>query len=691
MTLSELSAEAGLRARHFLSRSYRRLLDDTDKTYVSTKQLARALHPLSISQAAERIRTGESQPVLKGLANLSRTAALVKQHFPDALAQTVGEADAILNHHIALFGRPHDFGERIDWHADPEVRVRWPLNHFTRVPIVQGKLSDARVVWELNRLHHLTTLGRAYALTKDERYTSAFINQLTSWCEANPPRFGINWTVAMEVAIRAVNLVLALGCFRDSPLLTDVVIELCLKTLLSHGQFIKENLEFSYRVTSNHYLSDLIGLFTIGTALPDFRESRKWVAFSAQALLAELRKQVLADGADDEASIGYHRLVCEIFSLFFVLQGRSQTIWSNADQQRLEAMFEFTRAYLKPDGQAPILGDSDDGRLLKLKERPPTDHGYLLSFAAIMFEKAKFKLTPHLDEEALWWFGEEGLRIFERLPLSPEPQISQAFVDAQIFIQRHESLYAVIDCGDNGLKGRGSHAHADALSIELFAYAQTFLRDPGTYVYTTSKRWRHLFRSTAYHNTVRIDRTEIQGIRPEQPFSAGENVRPKVNAWLSTDEYDLLDAEHDGYSRLAEPVIHRRILTFHKREAYWLLEDHFTGTGQHLLEFCFHFDAGLQVTMEENHRVIAANQTYAFTIMPLSGQPFETRIARRWVSPSYRTRLRSSGIIYRLRADVPCKTMMLLIPYALGEEARVLAICRQLSVANNPWPSLTDH
>jgi hypothetical protein len=66
------------------------------------------------------------------------------------------------------------------------------------VPVVLGEGADVRVVWELNRLHHLVTLGRAYLLTDDERYTEEFLLQLKSWHEANPPHFGVNWTVQRE-------------------------------------------------------------------------------------------------------------------------------------------------------------------------------------------------------------------------------------------------------------------------------------------------------------------------------------------------------------------------------------------------------------------------------------------------------------------------------------------------------------
>src|SRR5262249_4423075 len=136
---------------------------------------------------------------------------------------------------------------------------------------------------------------------------------------ANPPNFGANWVSAMEAGIRAINITASLAMFRSSPNLTNEALELILKTLLSHGRFIRSNLEFSYRTTSNHYLSDLIGLFVIGTCAPELRESSRWRSFSAQRLVKEMNRQVLEDGVDYEGSTGYHRMVLEIFALFFSL------------------------------------------------------------------------------------------------------------------------------------------------------------------------------------------------------------------------------------------------------------------------------------------------------------------------------------------------------------------------------------
>jgi len=659
LTARELAGEAVIRARRRVSRARHRVVDKPDSTYLSDEALVRALNGKSVADIASRIRGVDRVRLLPGLTDLARTVEIVKELFPDSIEKARREGEEIVAHRINLFGRVHDFGRQIDWHCDAVSGVRWPLEHFTRMRLVLEEPADVRVVWELNRLHHFTTLGRAYALTGAEKFAEEFLGQFASWCDANPPRFGINWTVAMEAAIRAVNIIAAVEMFRGSTRLTDSAIEMIIKTLIAHGRFIRANLEFSNRAPSNHYLSDLIGLFVIGAAFPELRESRSWVSYSSRRLLSEMDRQVLADGVDYEGAIGYHRFVLEIFALFFSMSVTPGIKIPQQYRRKLEAMSEFVRNYLKPDGTAPMIGDCDDGRLIKFKTRPADDHSYLMSIAAVLMKSDRFKQSNRIDEEAIWWHGEGGRETFEKLAINQEAPSSKAFPNAQIFIQRAEPtqergpLYAIIDCGDHGARGRGSHAHSDALSLEVFAFGRTFLRDPGSFVYSASEKDRNRFRSTAYHNTIRIDREEISEVHEGELFAFASNVRPRVNRWESNDERDVLDAEHHAYQRLREPIIHRRVITLEKREGRWTIEDFFTGKGNHFFEFFFNFDAGLEIEVDSDNRAIASDGKSMMIVAP--DRSLETRIEPRGVSPAYGTLLKSSAIIFELTAEAPCK------------------------------------
>jgi Heparinase II/III-like protein/Heparinase II/III N-terminus len=676
MTAQQVAGETLLRMRRAAYRALRRAGDELGATFITDHDLQRALGGAALAEVAARIRERRAPRLLPAFSDLADTADIVRQFYPETIEAVRRDADEICRHHIRVFSHRIDFGPRLDWHRDPLSGRRWPMAHYTRVPPRLGSGADVRQVWELNRLHHFVALGRAYALTSNEDYTSEFLLELASWVEANPPRHGVNWTVAMEVALRAVNLIAAFELFLASPQMSDEAVALVLKLLLAHGRFIRANLEYSHRTPSNHYLSDLIGLFSIGMTMPDFVESRAWVSFSAPRLLKELFRQVNADGVNYEGSVAYHRLVTEIFALFFSLSAAGGMELPGRSWGRLEAMFNFVRAYLKPDGSAPMIGDVDDGRLLRFKERPPGDHTYLLPLAAVLLEKESFKQSNRIEEEALWWFGRQGLEAFDALPVSDEVQGSEAFADAQIYIQRADDFYAVIDAGDHGAGGRGSHAHSDALSLELYAHGVTFLRDPGSFVYTASKRWRNRFRSTAYHNTVRVDGKEISRFDEDALFAFLENVRPRVNEWQSDAAHDLLDAEHDAYARLSPPVIHRRLVTFNKDDGYWTISDRFSGEGAHQFEFFFNFDAGLEAAVSEDQRVTVRSPEAALAIIPLSHQVFEIKRTDRWVAPAYGTRLRASGMIYRLYANVPFENVFLLAPYQLGDEEKVTGITK---------------
>ena len=459
-----------------------------------------------------------------------------------------------------------------DWNRDPRSGYLWPLDYHRDIKLMRSDGSDVRVVWELNRLGHFITLGRAYALTKDERFTTAFLQQLRSWNEANPYGRGPNWTCAMEVALRAINLIAAREVFRDSSQLDT---QLLLRLFLRHGNYIRRNLEFSYIATSNHYLSDVAGLLWLGVMVPELRDAESWRKFGLTELLKELDKQVLPDGADFEASTGYHRFVTELF-LYSFLMCRSNDIEIDKKYWRkLYSMLIYIRSYVRPDGFAPLIGDTDGGQFLPIRQRRADDHAYLLSIAADVFNDASL-----CDAEA-------G---------------SKAFPHAGTYIMRHDDLYLCFNASGAGINGRGSHGHNDALSIEVSAGGVAFIVDPGTYIYTGDLQKRHEFRSTAYHSTVKIDGVEQNTTEREAPFVIGDEARPRVLLWETNPETDKIVAEHYGYQRLKHPITHRRTVVFSKAERSWLIDDEFLGDAvDHDFEVRFHFAPGLKVNTDETN------------------------------------------------------------------------------------------
>jgi Heparinase II/III-like protein/Heparinase II/III N-terminus len=526
---------------------------------------------------------------------------LQQELFPGETVELLASANRIVNDHCwPLLGMgDRTFGDEIEWCRDLLSGYLWPLVYHCDIQLIRGDGSDVRVLWELNRLGHLITLTRAYAVTNDDRFSNECFRQLRSWATQNPYGRGVNWTCAMEVALRSMNLLAVFEVLRHSPVFDSESLWLFLKLFHQHGTFIKNNLEFSYIATSNHYLSDVAGLLWLGLMLPEFCDSENWCDLGVVELLREMDKQVLPDGADFESSTGYHRFVSEVFLYSFVLCRQNDVEIESKYWDKLQAMLHYIRGYLRPDGLAPLIGDSDSGQVLPISRRRADDHAYVLAIGAAIFSDAG--LLPSgvdMPQELLWIMGDEGVRAFRSLPATTEP-FSSAFPDAGTYVMRKRDLYLCLNASGAGLNGRGSHGHNDALSLEVSARGRPFIVDPGTYVYSADLRQRHLFRSTAYHSTVKIDNEEQNTTLESVPFVIGDEAHPRVLVWETGPEFDRVVAEHSGYTRLASPVTHRRSVTFDKTEEEWLIEDEFFGDAEHDFEVWFHFAPGLELTLRE--------------------------------------------------------------------------------------------
>jgi len=301
----------------------------------------------------------------------------------------------------------------IDWQLDFKSGYRWREDTWYK-DIKYGHLLgvDVKVPWELARMQHLPQLAWAYALAQREidgfsdaeRYLREFRNQVLDFISTNPPRWGVNWACSMDVAIRVTNWLVAYDLFKSSGAQFDDEFEkIFSRSIYEHGRHIINNLEWSSKLRSNHYLSDIAGLLFVAAYLPCGQETDAWLAFSVQELVKEVKTQFHEDGASFEASTSYHCLSTElvIYATALVLglsKEKRQALQSyehsvikgspelasaplsfyplpNSNEEspfpawyfsRLERMAEFIMHITRPDGHIPQFGDNDSGRFLKL-------------------------------------------------------------------------------------------------------------------------------------------------------------------------------------------------------------------------------------------------------------------------------------------------------------------------------------
>ena len=592
-----------------------------------------------------------------------RLVERIRSLHPQAVTATIQAAAEICDHRFDLLGSgPCSLGPEIDWHRDFKSGYRWdPRTYYTRVRYGNTPGVDVKVPWELSRFQHLATLGKAYWFTGDERYAAECIRQVTHWIDRNPPQFGVNWACTMDVAIRAFNWLWGGAFFRDSPQVTPAFRRELARSLLAHGRHIMANLERgSDGITSNHYLADLVGLAGLGLACPAFREAEAWRRFALEEIFREMERQVYSDGGDYESSIPYHRLVTEMFLAVAILCAQSGISVPEAFCQRLETMLDFTRWYTKPNGLAPQVGDADDGRLHILTDYgtwDPRDHRHLLATGGALFAREDlWGAAGEKTEEAIWLHG--GSRSPGGRPPLPSPE-SRAFPDTGIYLMRQGGLYLLIACNPVGTRGIGNHKHNDLLSFELHADGQDLLVDPGSFVYTPEPAWRNRFRSTAVHNTVMIDGAEQNRFGEGGLFWLRADAAPRCLAWDVGPEEEVFAGEHDGYARLADPVIHRREIRLRKAARTVEIADHLRGAGRHAFAWNFTLAPGVRLRPAGDSHWELTGQT-ATALLHLEGLgPRGTRDALRgevveaFVSPRYGVMEKTTALRFHLSADLP--------------------------------------
>ncbi len=437
----------------------------------------------SAEESPAQFRERKAPLFFPGFGDPVSTVNELRKRWPENLEHLTNEARRIEAGSLDLLGfHGLTFGTPPDWHLEPRSGKRSPLVHWSLLKELEADESgDKKIIWELNRHQYFITLGRAYWVSGDERYARLFVDHVSSWMDKNPPGLGLNWLSSLEVSFRAISWLWALHFFRQSPNLTSAVFLRLLKYLFAHGRHIETYLS-TYSSPNTHLTGEALGLFYLGSLLPEFSEANRWQIRGEKILLAELERHVKPDGVYFEQSSYYHRYTVDFYTHFYILARQQGKVFADVSH-KLQLLLDHMMYITRPDGTTPIFGDDDGGKLLKFEEREPTDFRAVLSTGAALFGRADYKFVAGGPaEETLWLLGVDGMAAFDRLESEKPEKTSVAFSEGGYYVMRdgwtRDSNYLLFDCGPHGTMNCG-HAHADALSFQLAANGQTMLIDPG--------------------------------------------------------------------------------------------------------------------------------------------------------------------------------------------------------------------
>lgn len=578
---------------------------------------------------------------------------------PARIARCVRDAEMILGHQFDLLGSgpyiprcPYRVTEPggyqpINWALDPVRNLSFPEGFdYKEWNLFRDRPEDADVKfpWELARCQHFLTLAQAWRVTGEARFAQEILDQIRDFHEKNPPGIGVNWTCTMDVGIRAANWAIALDLINNCEDIAEEDLFDAYCHLFDHGSFIRSNLENTYETTSNHYLSNVVGLHFIGAFFRDLPSGAEWISFSSKSVEHEIDVQVLPDGADFESSIPYHRLVIELFLGSYRLSQHLGTPFSEHFAKRLSDMVNYLTGVLLPNGEMPIFGDADDGRLMIATDYAGwnrKDPRHLLAPASLALGNNDWRLlTPESGAwEAIWW----GFDISAYTPGQMLPgENVKLYPDAGAAVSRSgpkHGRYLLVTNSIVGTVGFGNHKHNEQLSFEYHDAGVPLIVDPGSWVYTSDFEGRNLHRSTAYHNTIMIDEVEQNEFNPEWLFRMFEKANPEHLEFGRKGDAVVYEGLHHGYeTQLDEPVLHKRHFEHDLATGALRIVDTLTGAGRHQLMWSFHLHPDVVAELDRNARLLILRVSDRVWTLSWEEAGYDAKLEDSWFSPSYGVR-----------------------------------------------------
>lgn len=512
-------------------------------------------------------------------------------------------AEAILAGSWPVFDRTWKAVPEPDWFRDPRSGIRAPSDDycFSIRYRDEERIGNVKYVWEPSRHHHLTVLAAAYRLTGDPRYAERVARHLRSWWRENPFLRGIHWVSGIEVGMRLIAwswIRRLLGEWPDVAALFEDD-RLFLGQLADHQRYLAALPSYGSSA-NNHLIAEAAGRFVAACALPFLRRSATWAEQARRTLQHEIRAQTYPDGLNRELATEYHGYVLEL-SLVAALEGEAagmplgEAVWAT-----IRNMTDALAAVLDAGGRPPRQGDGDEASGLLL-DHPAYDRwGALLATGRELFGAAAWwPPVPEPDVRTALW---TALARPPDLDAARAPARPDLFPAAGLCFLRSghgaNEIWCRCDHGPLGYLSTAAHGHADALSLEVRVGGVELLVDPGTYCYHGEPRWRAFFRSTIAHATLEVagcDQSTQAG-----PFLWWRPARTRLRevAGLGEGPVARWSAEHDGYTRLRPPVVHRRAVMLDRVRRSLTIRDALVGRGMHPVRLVFPLGPRIEVTLD---------------------------------------------------------------------------------------------
>ncbi len=414
-------------------------------------------------------------------------------------AALLAEADEIVGGKVRLFG------------GDPvplQLAFSEPLRHWTAyennpslLSNFYSLISDIKFLWEPARFGWAFTLGRAYHLTSDEKYSETFWKNFEAFTDATPPCLGPNWMSGQEAALRLMAFVWAGQVLDAAPASTPERKQRLAASVAAHAARIPPTLIYARSQHNNHLFTEAAGLLTAGLALPDHPDAPRWRGLGWRWLNHGLQTQIDSYGEYAQHSTNYHRMMLQVVLWTNTLAKKFDLHWPRPTLEAVGRSVHWLLSLMDSEsGRTPNLGANDGVYIFPLTTSPFSDFRPVAHAAARAFLDYDLPRGPW-DEMALW-FGAQArdaaLSLSKGLSKGPKTLELPRYLGDQLYGQQSWAYFRTAQ-----FTSRPSHA--DQLHLDLWWRGLNVAQDAGTYLYNADKPWDNSLAEAFVHNTVTVD------------------------------------------------------------------------------------------------------------------------------------------------------------------------------------------
>lgn len=571
--------------------------------YPGLEQVKRAYYEDKLETAANELlkyyrkRTHVVNPFLD-LANVTITP--IEQ----------GWADDAMQHTFFVhkgYQPSYNYGKDIDWQY-------WPVR-------------DNELRWQLHRHKWFTPMGKAYWLTKDEKYAKEWVYQYLDWIKKNPlqqidPVFyevydidGVKGPAEnvrfawrpLETSGRLQDQMNQFTLFLHSQAFTPAFLTDFLVNYSKHAHHTIAN----YSQQGNHLLFEAEYVLCAGIFFPEFIEAPNWRKSGIDILNREIKKQVYDDGGQYELDLGYHGGCIGIFSnaLNMAKVNGYGKEFPDSYANTIKKMMMFSINTYFPDYTFPCFSDA--------KRAKP--------FSLVRNYQRWSELFP--EDEQLRYFATQGKK-------GKQPTwLCHASANSGFFTFRNgwgqDATVMILKAGPKA----EWHCQPDNGTFELWFNGKNLFPDSGAFIYGGDEEvWkqRNWFRQTAVHNTLTLDNKNI------------ETTQSVTKLWKTLPDAQVLVTENSSYKDLT----HRRSVFF-VDNSYFVIVDEAIGNALGIVNLHYQLCDG-KVELDKSKGLLCTRYPGNSNVVLRCFGPDNLQIEEEegWYSIAYRQRTKRPAVTF---------------------------------------------